>query len=347
MNVRMARRRRRWFRPFALAVLAVASLVGAAPGMASSQSSSSLAESLARNRPDLRALVVARGACVVFEYYREGIGPQTRSPVYSVAKSVLSILVGIAIDQGLISLDEPLAALAPEVFDPPTDPIARDITIRDLLAMTAGLEAAPTSPPATSLRAMLQRPLTSAPGDRFAYNGMAADLLSVALSRAIRQDARSFARSRLFEPLGIRNYAWTLEAEGRLSGESNLFLTARDMAKIGLLYLQGGRWGDRRIVSEAFAEQSTSRRSAGGPPLGAAYGYLWWVGKTRAGLDAFFAAGSGGQLIYVVPALDLVVAVAAQAGDDYNLGLVSDVALPLATGAPASTPCAARLGPSR
>ena len=340
MNVRTARWRRLWFRLFAVATLAAA-----APGASGETWLRPETESLARSRPDLRALVVARGACVVFEYDREGIGPQTRSPVYSVAKSVLSILVGIAIDQGLMRLDEKLADLVPELLDPDVNPIARDMTIRDLLTMTAGFEAAPTSPPAASLRAMLEQPLTSAPGDRFAYNGVAAALLSAALSRAIKQDAQSFARRRLFDPLGVQNYSWLSEADGRLYGESNLFLTARDMAKIGLLYLQGGRWGGRRIVSEAFVAQSTSRRSAGGAPLGAAYGYLWWVGKTRGGLDAFFAAGSGGQLIYVVPALDLVVAVAAEAGEDYNLGLVSDVALPLATGAPAPPSCVARLAP--
>jgi CubicO group peptidase (beta-lactamase class C family) len=191
---------------------------------------------------------------------------------------------------------------------------------------------------------MLERPMRAPPGDRFAYDGLSADLLSVALSRAIRRgarmDARQFARRRLFDPLGIRDYAWSAQAEGSPRGETDLFLTPRDMARIGLLMLRGGRWGDRRIVSQGFVAEATSRRNPGGPPLGAAYGYLWWVTKTRAGLDAFFAAGSGGQLVYVVPALDLVVAVLAQAADGDSPDLVDMIA----SSAPAGAPCVDRLG---
>lgn len=279
----------------------------------------------------------------MYEYYRKGIGPTTRSPVYSVTKSVLSILVGVAIDRGLMRLDEKLAELVPEALDARVEALARGVTIRDLLTMTSGFEAARAGAAPAALGAMLARPMPSPPGDRFAYDGMAADLLSVALSRAIREDALGFARRNLLDPLGIRNYAWTSDADGRLFGETDLFLTARDMAKIGLLYLQSGQWGGRRIVSEAFVRDSVSRHNAGGPPLGAAYGYLWWVTKTRGGFEAFFAAGSGGQLVYVVPRLGLVAAVAAQSGDDDNLGLIDVLALSAATEAP----CVARLGADR
>jgi CubicO group peptidase (beta-lactamase class C family) len=299
--------------------------------------------SLARSRPDLGALVLARGGCVVFEYYRKGAGLETRWPVYSVTKSVLSLLVGAAIDRGLMRLDETLPELFAEALAPRVDPLARNVTIRDLLTMTAGFEAARAGAAAAPLRSMLERPMKSPPGDRFAYDGMAADLLSLALSRAIHENALGFARRALLDPLGIRNYAWTSDADGRLFGETNLFLTARDMAKIGLLALEGGRWGDRRIVSEAFVRASVARQDAGGPPLGAAYGYLWWVTRTPAGLEAFFAAGSGGQLVYVVPRLGLVAAVAAQSGADDNLGLIEALATP-AAGAPA---CLARLEPAR
>lgn len=333
-----------WSRRFAVAALAAMAAAGVTARAASPPQPAFDAAALAQ-RPGLRALVVARGGCVLLEYYGAGAGPQTRFPVYSVTKSVLSLLVGVAVDRGALRLDQTLSDWLPEAANERVDPLARAVTIRDLMTMTAGFAPAQAPQSAPTVRALLERRMACAPGDRFAYDGMAADLLSVVLARAIRGDSAAFARRSLLDPLGVRNYAWTADADGRLFGETNLALTARDMAKIGLLALQRGRWGGRRIVSEGFMREATMRRSAGGAPLGAAYGYLWWVTKTRAGFDAFFAAGSGGQLVYVAPALGLVAAVAAQPGGGDNLDLIETVALPAAAGAPSSAPCLARLGP--
>jgi CubicO group peptidase (beta-lactamase class C family) len=304
---------------------------------------------LEANLPTLRALVVTRGDCIVSEYYRPGSRVTEVAPVFSVTKSVLSILVGIAADEGYLRLDERLTDLMPDAFDASVDPLAQTITLRDLLTMTAGFsgQAKPEIPTHDMWRWMLYRPVTYAPGSHFSYDDVAANLLSVALSHAIKQDPVLFAREKLFQPLGVEHYAWPADSEGNLLGGSGLFMTLRDMAKIGVLYLNGGRWGDRQIVSESYVRDSTKEHSEGGAPVRAAYGYLWWVKKAEAGEETFFAAGHLSQLIYVVPKRHVVVAMSAEGIPGGSSRLMDDVVMPAEANLPASAPCIARLGAAR
>jgi CubicO group peptidase (beta-lactamase class C family) len=299
--------------------------------------------------PTVRAVVVSRGDCASFEYYRNDIGVDTRSPVNSVTKSVLSILVGIAIDKGYLRLDEKLPDVAPDAFDDSVDPRARDITIRDLLTKTEGFAESGEYATKASYRAadlwrwMLNRPVKYAPGTHFRYDEIGADLLSVVLSRAIKQNAERFAQDELLNPLHISNYDWLTDAAGHLFGENHLKLTARDMAKIGLLYLQHGRWGDKQIVSQSFVADSTTKHNDGGPPANAGYGYLWWISRTKTNFPAFFAAGAGSNAIYVVPKLNIVVALAAEGIPGGSQNFVNDVILPVEANLSRSAPCVARL----
>jgi CubicO group peptidase (beta-lactamase class C family) len=322
-----------------------------APGAqaTSPASFSALPAVLEKKYRSVRSLVVARGGCVVFEYYRKDIGAGTRSPVYSVTKSVLSILIGVAIDRGYLRLDQKLSDWLPEASEAKVDPLVREIRVRDLLTMTAGFDPAGDDaskisvPTSQAWRWLLNRPMKYPPGTHFSYDTSDQNLLSIVLTRAIRQDAALFARRNLFEPLRIEDYNWVTDADGYLIGATALYLTARDMAKIGLLYLWHGRWGDSQIVSEAFALDSTARHNEGGLPSNAAYGYFWWVGKTKSGLEAFFAAGHNSQLIYVVPKLDLVAAVAAESIPGGSQSFVNDLVLPAEADLPASAPCIARI----
>jgi CubicO group peptidase (beta-lactamase class C family) len=309
---------------------------------------------LAEHYPTLRALIVARGNCVVFEYYRKDIDAETLSPVYSVTKSVLAILVGIAIDRGYLRLDQKLSELLPETIDDNVDPHVRDVTVRDLLTMTAGFDPtegrAYTSiirvPATEAWRWMLDSPIKYPPGTHFNYDFLEPDLLSVILTRAIKQDAVAFAQRNLFDPLHIKDYRWISDADGYLEGATSLSLTARDMAKIGALYLQHGRWGDKQIVSEDFVRDSTAKHNEGGPPVHGAYGYFWWVTR-KTDPDAFFAAGHNSQLIYVAPKRDLVAAIAAESIPGGSVSFANDVVLPAEDAMPRSAPCVAQLGPGR
>jgi CubicO group peptidase (beta-lactamase class C family) len=317
----------------------------AAPSSAPSNPQASLAEKY----PGLRALVIARGNCIAFEYYRNNITADTQSPMWSVTKSVLSILIGIAIDEGFLRLDQKLSEIFPEAFDENTDTLARDITVRDVLTKTEGFaEASPGDFKVSGAvskkelwRSMLNRRVAYRRGTHFRYDGIGSDLLAVVLSKAIKQDAGDFAKRKLFDPLGIADYTWYADSDGYLHGESGLHLTARDMAKIGILYLQHGRWGDTQIVSADYVRDSTTRHNDGGPPANAGYGYQWWISKNG---NVFFASGLHDQLISVTPQRDLVLAIAADSIAVGMLGFVRNVVLPIAAGLPDSAPCVVRVG---
>jgi len=321
--------------------------------IANSQLLSNLTERLAEQYPNLRALVLARSNCLFFEYYNKNTSVETQSHVYSVTKSVLSILIGIARDQGYLHLDEKLSNVFPEEFDENVDPLAREITVRDLLTKTEGFAEAgegdfKMSPPVAGKRNlwrwMLNRRVKYSRGTRFRYDGIGSDLLSVVLSRKIRQSAADFAKQKLFDPLHIDNYTWYVDSEEHLHGEFGLYLTARDMAKVGILYLQHGRWGSSQIVSDEYVRDSTSKHNDGGPPIDTAYGYQWWIGKTNTNLDAFFAAGYKGQLIYVDPAQNLVIAVSAESIPGGSRKLVANVILPAVAQLSGPVSCAAQYG---
>ncbi len=291
-----------------------------------------LSRTLRENYRSIRAVVVLRGDLPVFEYYRHGTRPGDLLPVRSVTKSVMSILVGIALGKAAFSgLDQPLGDLLPEAFAPGVDPRVREITIRHLLTMSSGFD--PTSigalPPSARLWAWsLHRPMLDTPGRQFNYDNEASHLLSIVLTRAIKQDPNSFARQHLFGPLGIENYAWLLDDEGNLQGSSGLSLTALDMAKIGSLYLRGGRWNGMQVVPETYVTESTQQHNHGGSPVRAAdYGYLWWITRPPGETAAYFAAGMGGQLIYVVPARDLVIAIAGDASGAGGRRLINQAIL--------------------
>jgi CubicO group peptidase (beta-lactamase class C family) len=316
---------------------------------APSPSLSDLPARLAERYPTLRALVVARGNCIAFEYYRKNVSPETQSPVWSATKSVLSILIGIAIDEGYLRLDTKLSEIFPEAFDERTDALAAEITVRDVLTKTEGFaEANPgnfrvsdAAPKKEMWRWMLNRKVAYPRGTHFRYDGVGSDLLSVVLSKAIKQDAGDFAKRKLFDPLGIANYTWYADSEGYLHGESGLHLTARDMAKIGVLYLQHGRWGERQIVSADYVQDSTTPHNAGGPPLNLGYGYQWWISKNG---NVFLASGKSSQLISVNLKRGLVLAVAADSIPGGSGRFVNDVVVPVMPELSGPAPCVVEVG---
>jgi CubicO group peptidase (beta-lactamase class C family) len=303
-----------------------------------------LSVSIAERYPMVRGVVVVRGGCIVYEHYRFG-GADVRWPVYSVTKSVLSTLVGIAIDKGKLRLDQKLPELLPEVVGRIVDPRAAEITLRDLLTMTSGFESvAPVEVPGVwnSDVWMANRRVKYAPGSHFYYDNAGTDLISVILARKLGENVADFARRELFAPLGIDSFEWRADMDGHVPGQSGLRLTTRDMAKIGVLYLQQGRWREKQLISTGYVLDSTRKHSEGGNPVNAAYGYLWWKSNDRP--DAYFAAGVNSQLIYNVPGRNLVVALSSTASvPGGSQRFVSDVILPAEAALPAQAPCIDRL----
>ncbi|MBR0774765.1 serine hydrolase [Bradyrhizobium diazoefficiens] len=337
-----------------LAAIGISLLMAAGlPARQAQQANASTAETLARlsatirgQYPSARALVLARGNCILHEYYANN-SPDEQWPVHSVTKSVLSILVGIAVDKGLLRLDQKLGELIAEAREETIDPRAADITLRDLLTMSSGFAPHQTVVVPgvwNSSVWMIRRTIMYPPGTHFDYDNEGTNLIAIILRRAVGGNIAEFARNELFAPLQIDRYRWAVDGDGNLPGFSGLFLTARDMAKIGLLYLQRGRWRERQVVSEAYVLDSTRKHSDGGEPAHAGYGYLWWTRTIRDGSLAYFAAGFQSQVILNLPDRNLVMALQSA----YSLPggaakFINEVVLPAEAALPAGAACVARL----
>jgi len=268
--------------------------------------------------PDLSAFVVARGGRLVWERSFGGQDPAAPINTRSVTKSVTGFLVGIAIAEGALSgLDQTVRETIPDRIPAGADPRIADVTVGQLLTMSSGIDWPSPGDWPTLIGSpdwvgeVLSRPVVGVPGETYVYNTAGSHLLGVMVAAAVGAPLERYAERVLFEPLGIRPGGWQRSPQGEVNGGSGLALTARDQARFGLLAARQGRWGDDQIVPADFAREATSWQLQGDSTGGwEGYGYQWWVTQTSGGWPAAFALGYGGQHIFVVPALDLVVVAA-------------------------------------
>ena len=288
---------------------------------------------------DLHSILVERHGRLVAELYRAGkdkgvyslfartkaFGPTTLHDTRSVGKSVVDLLLGIAQAQGKLGdLSKPALDFYPEFKDLQT-PARRAVTLEHLLTMSGGFEWQEGGPGRddehklywkwTPAYFVLSRPIVTPPGTRFTYNSGGDLVLADILARATGVPLKDYARTHLFEPLGITDWEWTGDLHGRPMAFTGLRLRPRDMAKLGRLVLDHGRWQGRQIVPAAWIDASLRPRLETGFD-GTRYGYQWWTGTARwQGKELPWAAafGNGGQRIFVVPGLDLCVVTTAGA----------------------------------
>jgi len=267
-----------------------------------------------KDLPACRSLVVVRHGYLVFEGYYHRATAETKQDLRSVTKPIISTLIGIAIGRGAIrGVDEKVSDFFPEYITAASDPREQKITLRHCLTMTAGLDLDTFGPGPTKtaeggwVGQMLHRKMASDPGKEFAYgkDGWPAHLASACVARATKMSTRAFAEQYLFGPLGIQAGNWNADPDGFQAGTGSLEITPRAMAKFGQLFLQNGRWEGRQVVPAAWVKQATSVQF-GGRDKNNGEGFLWGV-SDRIGYRTFAAGGYGGQLIFVVPDLDLVV----------------------------------------
>jgi len=279
------------------------------------------ADATVRSHPDLAHtlnVLVAHHGDIVFERCYRGSAPADLHCAHSVTKSFTSTLVGILAGDGLVPLDAPVSSLV-DAAGFRADPVKATITVRHLLTMTSGLygngwwdidELEDRQAPV--VEGALEAPLVAPPGWGFLYNNGAAHVLSAVIGAVAGKPTADLAAERLFGPLGIDRWSWPTDPQGRHWGCGGLELAARDLLKLGQLYLDGGAWNGVRVVDEGYVHTATSPLSEGGFPERSGYGLLWWVAD-RAARPYFFAGGHGGQYIVVVPGLDLVVVTMADA----------------------------------
>ena len=293
-----------------------------------------LANALHRAEEDdfFRALLVVRhGRLVVEEYFNGGARDQS-TEVWSVTKSFISALIGIAIEQGHIEgLDDRMVDYLPDYSE------FGELTIRHVLTHTTGLEWTEEGDDFVGwiasddwIRNAAAREPLHAPGTTLLYSSGNSHFLSALITVATGMQPGIYADRYLFSPLGIpferrasddrvaawddllvrTPNTWKLDASGIEVGAFGLSLTAREMAKFGYLYLNKGRWGDRQLIPEKWVEESTRDKVLRSSNFG--FGYHWVVAR-RGGHLAFNADGWGGQIICVIPSLDMVVVIKSDA----------------------------------
>jgi len=275
-------------------------------------------------RTGTQAFLVLRGDELVDERYLDGGGREATQTSFSVAKSILSTLVGIAVDRGEIgSLDDPVTAYAPELLDRDAD-FAR-ITLRSLVTMSSGLryeeQGLPWSDDSVTyyspdLRATaLSAEIDQAPGVRWHYDNYNPLLVGLVLERATGTPVADYASEVLWQPMGAEaDASWSADSEASCfpKMESGFNARAVDYARFGSLFAHEGRSGGRQVVPAAWVAEATARDTSADPAEH--YQYWWWVDTEREG--RFYAQGNKGQFVYVDPATDVVVV---RMGRDYGI----------------------------
>jgi CubicO group peptidase (beta-lactamase class C family) len=272
----------------------------------------------ARHLP-VHSLLIARHGRLVLDAYFAPFADGQMHEVYSVTKSVVSTLVGMAMHERRISdLRTPVVAMLPE-SEAASDPMKQRLTLAHMLTMTSGLDCRGNGS-GNFLMAMEQsrhwtdfalgRQLVSAPGSTFAYCAGNMQVVSAVLTRALGESAADFARRELFEPLGIEQVSWASDRDGVSHGFSDLKMQPRDMAKLGLLWLHRGAWEGRQIVPASYLASAFTPHADVEQYV--KYGYGMWIYPYRGhagGAPDVEANGFGGQRIAVIPSQDMVVVI--------------------------------------
>ena len=293
-------------------------------------------------------LLIKNGKLVLEEYFY-GYNRDRLHALHSVSKSITSMLVGIAIDRKMIpNVNKQVYEFFPNYIDTRWVDQKYDITVEQVLTMSAGIDWDERSKPLTNsrndivalvfysddwIRYVLNKELVERPGERFNYSGGLNILLGGIIKESSGLYADKFAERYLFGPLGISEYRWHRHLDGTINTQGGLALRPRDMAKIGYVMLRGGNWKGKQIVSQEWIKESTEYHITA--YFGYGYGYQWRSGKTIINdepIRTFFAAGRGGQFIFVFPTLDLIAVFTSSIHDNVlyyqPFGIVTKYILP-------------------
>ena len=280
------------------------------------------------NFGQIHCILIVRDGKLIFEEYYGGYHVNRLHPLASVTKSIVSILIGIAVDRGYIAdIDSSIREYFPEYSDIFTnEPQKKDLTTRHLLTMSSGFEWDEWSYPYTSslnsyyqmehssnwTRFVLELPLIHTPGSIFTYNTANSIIQGDIIHNVCEQAADQWAESVLFEPLEITSYSWTKQNNGLPQTGGGLSLRPRDLAKIGFLLINAGKWQNQQIISQSWIEQSII------PAVtiwsGVKYGFNWWLRSLPdinnfepQDNDIIYGFGYAGQYLFIIPRLEMIV----------------------------------------
>ncbi|MHC4618922.1 MAG: serine hydrolase domain-containing protein [Planctomycetota bacterium] len=304
-----------------------------------SQQLASLLDFIYENQKNVHSVLVLRNGHLVLEAYFDPYSRDTKHPIASATKSITSMLVGIALEQGVIkSVDQQVLALLLEAQAVEVDPRTQEIKIEHLLTMTSGLHWQESNRSYWSetssfvemtqqeslVEYILGQPMKAAPGEKFNYNSGASHLLSAIIQQESGMSTAAYAEENLFHPLDIDDTYWESDPDGITTGGWGLLMRPLDMAKLGYLALQNGTWEGRTIIPAEWIAESTAPRvdtisssdlrvrvmrfiyrlrKEEVPALGYSFGYHCWIPT----FGGYAARGNAGQAIFVLPEQELVV----------------------------------------
>ncbi|MCL2035373.1 MAG: beta-lactamase family protein [Oscillospiraceae bacterium] len=274
---------------------------------------------------DIRCAVLVKDGYIIDEYYKDEYDENSVFRMASVTKSVTGAVVGIAIERGLIKeVDSALLEFLPQLNDPGMED-KREITVEHLLTHTSGVYWNEWAGGDYFMRFsrsenwvdfVLDQEMQYAPGAVFNYTTGGSHLLGAVIREATGMTAFDFAKEHMFKPMGMESVEWRADPQGVTDAGNGVSMTARDAAKFGQMFLDGGMYKDRQIIQEEWVERSVSRQVVTGFPNTGDHGYCWWL-KSFGGYDAYYAMGHGGQYIIVVPELKLVTVMSSRVSDTY------------------------------
>ncbi|TXK84515.1 serine hydrolase [Paenibacillus sp. N3.4] len=280
---------------------------------------------------NVHSVAIVRNGYLVAEAYNQQTQFDIPQDVKSVTKSITSALTGIALsERKLKSIEQRVAEFFPVWSE---DPVRSKIMIKHLLYMVSGLDWNNVNEQASTdmmysadwIQSVLEHPSRAHPGTIFNYSNGDAHLLSAILHKATGESMFDYAKTHLFRPLGISNVNWNEDPQGHTIGAWAMALTLRDMAKLGYLYMKEGQWDGETIIPKPWIKETLIQRVtqnyANGTQGG--YGYYWWLKSLAPGIvrnskkpiETFYASGAGGQRIFVIPSLQLVVALTSNSMD--------------------------------
>jgi len=257
---------------------------------------------------NIHSVTIVRNGSLVLDSYLYPFKYGKKHEMHSATKSVTSALIGIAIDKGRIKdVHQPIIHFFPNKTISNLDDLKRSLTLKDLLMMASGFECKDGSANKWKTTVEMRKsedwaqyalnlPMAHKPGEHYQYCNGVSHLLSAIIHESTGMQTLAFAQKYLFDPLGIKDVEWKLSPEGIVSGYGGLSLLPKDMAKIGLLFLNKGRWEDQQIISADWIEESI-QPDIDGRWNGEDYGYQWWINQA----GYYSAVGMFGQAIYVVP----------------------------------------------
>jgi len=287
---------------------------------------------------ELHSFVIVRHGKIISEGWWGPYGKELKHVMFSVSKSFTSLGVGLAIAENKLKLTDKVVTFFPQSLPDTLSTYMKNMTVQDLLKMSAGMNTDPlfnVRGNADWPKVFLAAKVENRPGTVFKYNNMASFMLSAIVQRATGVKLVDFLKPRLFEPLGIKNFTWDETPEGYTFGAIGLKIQSEDMAKVGQMLLQDGKWNGKQIVPQSWVEEATSFQINSSDPGNTVpkelndwqqgYGYQFW----RCRNNAFRADGLGGQFIIVLPEKDAVVVLTAAAeSTQEELNLVWDHLLP-------------------